>query len=64
MQEDKISRMQRREYRRVNSQITSLWDNFRNDVLSTMQLLQKCAQIYGPSEESSPAVESDDSDNQ
>ena len=51
VREEQLTRFQRLEYKRVNSAIQDLWERFNENELTSMQLLNSCAKIYGPAED-------------
>ena len=51
VRDDKYSRHQRREYKRVNENINKLWGEFTEEKLTSFELLSKVAKIYGPRED-------------
>ena len=56
---NQCSRIQRKEYRRVNEAINKLWDEFNQGAITSCQLLARVAKIYGPKEESDASPEED-----
>ena len=49
--ERKLSRIQRKTYRQLQSKIFSLWDQYENGERAIKQLLRACSELYGPREE-------------
>ena len=57
---DLLSRIQRKEYQRINEQIAKIWDNFNNEDLTSYKLLVACSKIYGPVEDDQPSQDHED----
>ena len=51
MRDDKYSRFQQREYKRVNDNINKLWGEFTEGKLTSFELLSKVAKIQAPGED-------------
>ena len=56
---EKMSRTQRSDYRKVNEKIQGLWDDLHHGDITTVQLLAGCSKIYGPVEDTTPVDDSE-----
>ena len=48
---EKLSRHQRSDYKKVSQSINKEWDDFNQGHISSLQLLTSASKIYGPVEE-------------